>query len=191
MNIKIPIKLFNENAKIPEKAHNRDAGFDMIATSKKVTDKYIQYGTGVGMDIPEGYVGLIFPRSSITKKDIMLKNSVGVIDSGYLGEISFRFGRQNYESQIYQIDIKNGDKTKPLDYLHDIKEKYDISDLDNIQYSSLSNQDEEIHKVYSEYEVGDRIGQIIFLNLPNTILVETDKLDDSERGEGSYGSSGN
>ena len=43
------------------------------------------------MEIPDGYVGLIFPRSSVTNKQLLLKNSVGVIDAGYRGEICFRF----------------------------------------------------------------------------------------------------
>ena len=43
------------------------------------------------MEIPEGYVGLIFPRSSIFKTDLRLSNCVGVVDSGYRGEIKFVF----------------------------------------------------------------------------------------------------
>ena len=49
------------------------------------------YGSGVAMEIPQGYVGLVFPRSSNAKKDLILSNSVGVIDSGYRGEITFKF----------------------------------------------------------------------------------------------------
>jgi dUTP pyrophosphatase len=62
------------------------------------------------MEIPEGYVGLIFPRSSVTNKDLMLKNSVGIIDSSYRGQISFRFNRlsNNSSSEIYTIGERIG-----------------------------------------------------------------------------------
>ena len=52
---------------------------------------YAEYGTGIALEIPKGYVGLLFPRSSITNTKHMLKNSVGVIDSGYRGEVKLRF----------------------------------------------------------------------------------------------------
>lgn len=51
------------------------------------------------MEIPEGHVGLIYPRSSITERELMLKNSVGVIDSGYRGEVKLRFTRINMNSE--------------------------------------------------------------------------------------------
>ena len=90
--MEIKIKKLTENAVIPHKAHPTDAGFDLTATSCTM-DEYgsIVYGTGIAVEIPEGYVGLFFPRSSICKKDMMLTNSVGVIDSGYRGEIKEKF----------------------------------------------------------------------------------------------------
>jgi dUTP pyrophosphatase len=92
--MKLKIKKLDPSATIPSYAKGGDACFDLTATSIDVTnDKYVEYGTGLAMEIPEGYVGLIFPRSSVTNKDLMLKNSVGVIDSGYRGEIKFRFLR--------------------------------------------------------------------------------------------------
>ena len=88
----VKIKLLNERAVVPSYAHNTDAGLDLVATSR-IYDKdgNITYGTGVAVEIPEGYVGLVFPRSSISKKDLALSNSVGVIDSGYRGEIFVKF----------------------------------------------------------------------------------------------------
>ena len=87
--MKIKIKLLGENSKIPKKAHKADAGFDLTAASKDVNtySNIISYGTGISINIPEGFVGLIYPRSSIYKKDLSLVNSVGVIDAGYRGEI--------------------------------------------------------------------------------------------------------
>ena len=80
--MKVKIKNLNENAVIPSYSKQGDAGMDLVATSK-IFDKYgnVEYGTGLAMEIPEGHVGLIFPRSSISKKDLALTNAVGVIDS--------------------------------------------------------------------------------------------------------------
>jgi dUTP pyrophosphatase len=110
--MKLKIKKLDPSATIPSYAKGGDACFDLTATSIDVTnDNYIEYGTGLAMEIPEGYVGLIFPRSSVTNKDLMLKNSVGVIDSGYRGEIKFRFNNvSNTETlaNIYTIGERIG-----------------------------------------------------------------------------------
>ena len=80
--MKVRIKKLNESAVIPKYAMHGDAGLDLTATSMYF-DEYgnICYGTGLAFEIPQGYVGLIFPRSSICKKQLLLSNSVGVIDS--------------------------------------------------------------------------------------------------------------
>ena len=77
---------------MPTKAHSSDAGFDLVATSISIDEFgcYV-YGTGLAFEIPEGYVGLVFPRSSIAKKLVSLSNAVGVIDSGYRGEVMAKF----------------------------------------------------------------------------------------------------
>jgi dUTP pyrophosphatase len=87
----VRIQKLDEMAQLPKYAKHGDAGLDLVAISKNETDDYIEYGTGLAIEIPEGYVGLIFPRSSISKHDMALANSVGVIDSGYRGEIKLRF----------------------------------------------------------------------------------------------------
>lgn len=93
--MKVRIKRLSENAVIPAYANPGDAGLDLVATYVKVEDHnkygFFEYGTGLAVEIPEGYVGLIFPRSSISKTGMMLANAVGVIDPGYLEEIKLRF----------------------------------------------------------------------------------------------------
>ena len=90
--MKVKIKKLHPDAVIPAYAKPGDAGMDLTAVSMKI-DEYgnICYGTGLAFDIPEGYVGLVFPRSSNCKKGVILTNCVGVIDSGYRGEVSFKF----------------------------------------------------------------------------------------------------
>lgn len=82
------------DAVTPQKAHSSDAGFDLVACDYGKWDDeftYLEYNTGICIEIPAGHVGYIFPRSSISRANQMLSNSVGVIDSGYRGEIKFRF----------------------------------------------------------------------------------------------------
>lgn len=98
--MKLKIKKLNSQAKIPTKAHSTDAGFDLYADEIRYNDRYIEYGTGVAIELPKGSVGLIFPRSSISKYDLRLANAVGVIDEGYTGELNLRYdaiGPYHYE----------------------------------------------------------------------------------------------
>lgn len=87
--MKIKIKKLHPNAIIPQYAKEGDAGMDLTAvTSELIGIEYVKYNFGLAIEIPKGYVGLIFPRSSCYKQSQVLSNSVGVIDSGYRGEIS-------------------------------------------------------------------------------------------------------
>lgn len=90
--MKVKIKRLHEDAVLPTYAKPGDAGMDLTAV-KASYDDYgnIVYHTGLAFEIPEGYVGLLFPRSSICKEQLLLSNAVGVIDSGYRGEVSFKF----------------------------------------------------------------------------------------------------
>lgn len=87
----IRVKKLHPNASLPIQANHGDAGYDLVATSCFTTGEVITYGTGLAIEIPEGYVGLVYPRSSIYKLQLQLCNSVGVIDSGYRGEILVKF----------------------------------------------------------------------------------------------------
>ena len=148
--MEIKFKKLIPEAQMPIKSYEADAGFDFYCTSivrKYHPDgNYLEYHTGIALDIPKGMVGLAFPRSSIIKKHMMLKNSVGIIDSGYLGEIIFMF---------HKTDLISDDK--PNNY----------------------------------YKIGDRIGQIVFLNIPEIILIETDQLSETERNINGFGSTNN
>lgn len=106
--MKINIKKTHKDAVIPKYASKGDAGLDLTAVSKKITDNYVEYDTGLSFEIPEGYVGLLFPRSSISKTDLTLSNSVGVIDSGYRGSISFRFRYKHPLKSHYRIGDRVG-----------------------------------------------------------------------------------
>jgi dUTP pyrophosphatase len=90
--MRIRIKKTHENAVIPKYAHFGDAAVDLVAVRKWEDDHgNVCYGTGLAMEIPIHHVGLLFPRSSISRTDLRLSNAVGVIDSGYRGEIIVKF----------------------------------------------------------------------------------------------------
>ncbi len=90
--MEIKFKKFDEKAIAPARQHSTDAGFDLtcigVSTVRNECGQILLvYHTGIAIEIPEGYVGLIFPRSSIYKKSLEQTNAVGIIDSGYRGEI--------------------------------------------------------------------------------------------------------
>jgi dUTP pyrophosphatase len=114
--MKIKIKKLRPDAAIPKYAKNGDAGLDLVAITTKWNDdeRSYEYGTGLAIEIPQGFVGFIFPRSSICKKSLMLSNSVGVIDSGYRGEIKFKFKETPIPSGRYFSLYKVGEKIGQL-----------------------------------------------------------------------------
>jgi len=137
----IPMVLHTDYCK-PEYKTKGSAGADL----KIVTDITLLPGasylvaTGVSIAIPEGYVGLVFPRSGLASKGITLRNSVGVIDSDYRGEIMVALVNNSYETVVL---------TK-----------------------------------------GDRVAQIVFLPVTQFPFISVDKLPETTRGTGGFGSTG-
>ena len=164
--MEVKIKKLVPEAVIPTYAKPGDAGMDLTATSK-IYDKYgnVSYGTGLAFEIPEGYVGLLFPRSSNCKQDLLLSNSVGVLDSNYRGEVLFKF------------------KPSVCYFGDNCEEAYDSETFDDI---CIPNE----YADYSDYQVGERIGQIIILPYPQITFVESDELSKTDRGIGGFGSTG-
>ena len=131
----VKIKKLHENAVIPRYSKPGDAGMDLTITSiisETTTD--VTYGFGVAMEIPKGFVGLVFPRSSIRKYDLNLTNCVGVIDSGYRGELQATFKKTNWlkgeNSEKYEI----GDRGAQIMILA-------YPQIDFVETNTLSNTD--------------------------------------------------
>ena len=108
--VNVKIRKVHPDAVLPERAHRTDAGMDVTAISMEMTEDYIEYDTGLQFQLPEGYVMLIFPRSSNSKKDLLMCNSVGVLDAGYTGNLKFRFKltTEGYTEKIYNPGDKIG-----------------------------------------------------------------------------------
>lgn len=138
----LKVKLLDENC-MPIKQHGADGGFDLKAREDvSVLPRYTEFiPTGVCVEIPVGFVGLLFPRSSISKTPLRMANSVGVIDAGFTGEIKV-----------------------PL---------YNTSDVG-------------IRDI-NKYE---RIAQLVIVPLADVSIEIVDELEESERGNGGFGSTG-
>lgn len=168
----VKIKRLTENAVIPTYAHATDAGMDLVATSKAIgKDGIVIYGTGIAVEIPKGYVGLVFPRSSNCKKDLLLTNSVGVIDSGYRGEIMFKYV-----------------PTSSLVVFHNLADRLKLVLHREFSLSIIGSPVYRLHG--KEYNIGDRVGQLIIIPYPKVEFEEVGELSDSDRGANGYGSTG-
>ena len=138
--MKVKFKKLNQYAQTPFQATVGSAGFDLVATSKeRISHNIVKYGTGIAVEIPKGYMGLVFARSSCYKAGMLLTNGVGLVDSDYRGEVTAVFATSNFSR---------------------------------------------------EYEVGDRVAQLVIVPYPAVEYVETDELSQTDRGTGGYGSTG-
>ncbi|MBR4741920.1 MAG: dUTP diphosphatase [Desulfovibrio sp.] len=140
--MQIRYQKLNPQAHPPRQSTFGAAGYDLTCISKTVDDEHkcIIYGTGLALEIPQGYVGLLFPRSSVYKTSQFLANCIGVIDSDYRGEIKAIFRSWKNNS--------------------------------------------------AEYSIGDRIVQLIIMQIPTLTFLETAHLTPTERGSQGLGSTG-
>jgi len=138
----IKFKRLVPHALEPEYATDKAAGLDLYASDYNYDNdtKYHEYGTGIAVEIPDGYEAQLRPRSSISKTSLIMCNSPGTIDSDYRGELIFRFKSIDDRGLVY--------------------------------------------------EVGERIGQIVFVPVPKVEMKEVQELSDTKRGAGGFGSTG-
>ena len=108
--MKVGIKKLHTNAVIPKYAKPGDAGLDLTAVEIINEDGFqVTYKTGLAFEIPLGYVGLVFPRSSVRNYQLNLSNCVGVIDSGYRGEVQLTFNKlAGVPSKKYEVGDRVG-----------------------------------------------------------------------------------
>lgn len=141
--MELKFKRMHDNAVLPVKGREGDAAFDLVATEEVVDleNRNLTYKLGWAVEIPTGYVGLLAARSSVTNKDIILGNSVGIIDENYRGELMVKF----------KSTIPRGAR---------------------------------------KYDVGERVAQLMVVPVLNLQPIEVPELSESNRGEGSFGSSG-
>lgn len=170
INTTILVKL-DEYGVMPTKAHTNDAGFDLycpmdISRSDVIQAWYekknLSINTGVHIDIPKGFVGLILPRSSLALKGVPALT--GVIDAGYQGELKITYPLPDLFTHI-NAKTHNRDTEIPSKHMR-------IADT-------------------MVFNKGDRIAQIVILPLSRISLAQTSEFEqESERGSFGFGSSG-
>lgn len=164
--IQIPFVKCHPNAKMPEYAHPDDSGMDVYA----VDDYVIHPGetklipTGIKVAVPNGYEIQIRPKSGRALKTKMrIANSIGTVDAGFRGELQVII--ENIEPPIKDITYDFDDNGRP------------------IITSILRGSDMAIGK-------GEKFAQLVLMEVPKAVLFQVENLDDTERADGGFGSSG-
>ncbi len=106
--MEVKIKKVHADAVTPKYGRPGDGGLDITAVSITYEENCISYGTGLAFEIPEGYVGLLFPRSSVYKTNQLLSNCVGVLDAGFRGELTFKFKYLQGIGRVYEVGDRVG-----------------------------------------------------------------------------------
>lgn len=139
--MEINIKLVDNKAVLPTYGSEGAAAMDITAISKEIVDEkdygYVEYDSGIAIELPLGYGAFLLPRSSISKTGMWLCNSVGLGDPDYRGTLKFRFK-----------------------WIPDTK----------------------------QYEIGEKIGQLIILPVPRIEWNLVTELSETIRGDGGFGS---
>lgn len=157
----VKIKKVNNDAVIPKLGSSGASGFDLVAISYTKKNKYVEYDTGLAFEIPKGYMGLVCPRSSVSETE------VGTYMRNSVG--------------IIDSDYRGTIKMR-FSYAHN--RSADPRDLFWSEMNSTSSY------IKIPYEIGQKIGQIIFVPSPFVELEEVSDLEDTERGDGGFGSTG-
>ena len=141
----LPVLRLDPDLPLPAYARAGDAGIDLVAREDVTlapAGGRALVATGIAIALPEGYAGLVQPRSGLAfKHGVTVLNTPGLIDSGYRGEL--------------KVCLINHDPTEPF-----------------------------------EVTRGERIAQLVVQAVEHVAFVEVNTLDDSERGDKGFGSSG-
>lgn len=141
--VQVTLRVLDPDVSAPVVAHEGDAGLDLAARREVVLapGERVSVPTGIAVAIPDGYAGLVLPRSGHARRSgIGLVNSPGLIDSGYRGEIEVLLINHGHE---------------PV-----------------------------------RFEPGDRIAQLVIVEVPRVSWQQTDVLPESTRGDRGFGSTG-
>lgn len=134
--MELKFKRLSDKAIMPIRAHKSDAGLDLTCISiepmrNACNQLLLEYHTGLAVEIPEGYVGLLFPRSSVCNTSLIMSNCVGVIDSGYRGEIKVVFRNT---TDVIPAVYKEGERFCQLVIVK-------LADIDIVEAAELSESD--------------------------------------------------
>src|SRR5699024_4557501 len=175
--LKVGFKRLSEGATIPTKAHATDSGFDLCASEDVIIEpgETVIVPTGIAVELPEGYEAQVRPRSGVTAKT-KLRVQLGTIDNGYVGEVGVIV--DNIRATRDGVDILDGSVNASKSH-----------QVDTIDGSTFS-----VSKSYKAFPYlirkGDRLAQLVVHQMPQVEAIEVTDIDDTDRGNKGYGSSG-
>ena len=172
------------DATLPAYVHEGDAGVDLCSTEDVTLypGEWQMVGSKLSMAIPAGFVGLVVPRSGLGCKGLVLKNTIGIIDSCYRGEIGIPLFNNNPTHVWYYAP--DGNENEILrgalgslfrSFAEEVAKKPVL----------IENKDGVIH-----VRKGDRVAQMLIVPAAIATFLQVASLDDTERGENGFGSSG-
>jgi dUTP pyrophosphatase len=162
----IRVKRVNPDAPLPTKAHPTDAAYDLCAMEDVTLrpGEYKMVGSGLAFAIPQGWCGVVYPRSGLGCKGLVLKNTCGLIDAHYRGEVMLPLFNNN-PTHVWLDSGGPASNTTIIELVPNPKGVIHI------------------HK-------GDRVAQMRIELVPESTMQEADELDVTDRDQGGFGSSG-
>lgn len=181
----LKIKRLSENAILPIRAHEGDAGIDLTCT--RITQELnecgqliLVYHTDLAVEIPEGYVGLLFQRSSVYKKSISMTNAVGIIDAGYVGEIMGKFrSTTDVVPAVYQPGERFAQLVIVPHIALDIEEVTELSETDRGEngYGSTGTTNEDISAVSEDTQSSPESETVVTNSESEALAVDAEPED--------------
>lgn len=162
------IKILDEKAEIPKRAHESDTGYDLkFIGIEKIVGDVIYFKTGIAIAPPEGYYFEIVPRSSISKLPLEMANSIGVIDQHYRGEV------------LVPIRVTHslmGQEQGNVTFPQGIVKIFGVrpQSMNAVAQQVVSNK--------------PKLCQMIMRKREDSLFVSVDSLDETIRGAGGFGS---
>jgi len=178
MNPILKIAKIHPDATLPTFAKLDDAGMDLTAIDDGTLSpdgRHIEYRTGIAIELPYDHHALLHPRSSISKYDLLLCNSIGLVDQGYRGELVCRF---KIVPPVKLERMRVGDTSTCQAF---------------VRYSGVGatiSGTGEPNWTPKLYRKGDRIAQIVIAQTPKVSIEYGEISTDTQRSTGGFGSSG-
>jgi len=184
MNPTIKLKKIHPDAVVPKYAKELDSGFDLRAIEDYVIapGESVKIHTGIAIALPPGHELQVRPRSGVSEKTkLRISNAPGTCDAGYRGEICVLIDNI---AQLVPSSVMNGK------IMFDATFKLLGIDGKPADYVPSDRKDDSFYKQTYVIGKGDRIAQGVLASVLQGEFEVVDELDETERGEDGFGSSG-
>lgn len=169
----VGFKRLTEDATVPVKAHSQDSGYDLVASADIIVEPgaTVVVPTGISVSLPEGFEATVRPRSGVTSKT-KLRVQLGTIDNGFTGGIGVII------DNIAINTIERGNVGVDM--------SYPLLRADGTESRLKTFNNNAVYQIRKN----DRIAQLVITRLPDVEAVEVFDVEESERGDKGFGSSG-